>query len=87
MATTVNEVEVTVGYGDYTSRKYTLPWNSETMTEASIAAAASAFNSAAQTEGSSVKQVFLSDGGSPIIGVTKVEAVTETSEVIYDAES
>lgn len=86
MATT-NSVDVTVGYGDYTSRKYSLSWNAETMTTASIAAAASAFNSAAQTENSSVKQVFLSDGGAPIVGVTKVEAITETTEVIYDAES
>lgn len=86
MATT-NTVEVTVGYGDYTSRKYTLPWDTETMTTASISAAAAAFNTAASTENSTVKQVFLSDGGAPISGVTKVATVTETTEVIYSAES
>lgn len=86
MATT-NTVDVTVGYADYTSRKYSLPWDTEAITLAGISTAAAAFNAAAQTDNSSVKQVFRSDDGAPIVGVTKVEAITETTEVIYSAES
>lgn len=81
MATTTKSINATMTYGDYTTRTYKIPWQDNTDVVDKI----KAFNTAASTENSSVKQTFLSENGVAVTGITKATTIRRTEEELYHA--
>lgn len=84
--TTTRTVQLEVTYGDYTTRNYKVPWQEGVAVEAVIRQI-QAFNTAAATEGSSVKQTFLSESGTAISGITDATTIVKMEEVLYSAQN
>lgn len=80
-----NEVKVKLGYGDSTTRTYTMPFNGNINDTAPVKAAITAFNTAASISGSDVKRTFVSDDGSQTTGIVEAQIVVTTEEVLYNA--
>ncbi len=81
MSETTRTLRLTMTYGDYTERNYNIKWQNN----ADVATKVKAFNTAAQSAGSTVAQTFLSENGAAPTAITAATAITKTEEVIYSA--
>lgn len=82
--TTMN---VGLTYTDYTTRTYKLPFHTPPSTSEETEAMKTAirnFNTAAQTDGSSVKQTFLSENGAQVASIHEAIVVIRNEDVIYN---
>lgn len=87
MLTKTVKARVTLTYANDKTRTYNLPvtWTESTAEIIdSMKTAIRNFNTAAATDGSSVKQTFLSDDGSPVVAITSAIQVTREEEVLYN---
>lgn len=83
MATTTT-IQVELTYTDYDTRKYNIPIDTEPEDyDEQAKTAIRNFNAAAGTEGSSVQQTFLSEGGAPVARINSAIVIERTEEVLY----
>lgn len=85
MATTTTSMNVELTYMDYAKRTYKIPYQSGQTTAAAKAAIAN-FNTAAQTDGSDVRQTFISENGAPVASINSATIVERTEDVIYSVQ-
>lgn len=82
---TTNTFNVNMVYQDFDERTYKIPlegdWNQTTHDQAINQIRA--FNTAAQTDSSSVSQTFRSDGGSKVVRIKSATLIEKTEEEIY----
>lgn len=83
MATTTT-IQVELTYTDYDTRKYNIPIDTEPEDyDERAKTAIRNFNTAASTEGSSIQQTFLSEGGAPVARINSAIVIERTEEVLY----
>lgn len=82
MATTTT-INVELTYTDYSTRTYKIPTPEPPEETTAIKTAIRNFNTAAQTENSSVRQTFLSENGNPVASINQATIVTREEEVLY----
>lgn len=84
--TTTRSIQLEMTYTDFTTRNYKIPWKDNTTAE-TVISRIQAFNAAAATSGSSVKQTFVSNNGADVGGITDATSIIRTEEVIYSAQN
>lgn len=85
MATTTT-INVELTYTDYSTRTYKIPTPEPPVTPEQTEAVKTAirnFNTAAQTQDSSVQQTFLSENGAPVASINEATVVVREEEVLY----
>lgn len=82
MSTTTSEIQITLTYTDYTTRKYSMNYNGYEI--ASIKSAVSSFNQKAADNTSAVYKTFVSNNSAPVASINNVAIVTKGEEVIYN---
>lgn len=83
-ATTTYTMDVQLTYTDYATRTYKLPIRNTPEDLEPMKAAIRNFNTAAQTDGSSVKQTFLSENGAQVASIHEAIVVIRNEDVIYN---
>ena len=84
-AETTMTLSVGLTYTDYSTRTYKIPYRGtdDDSDLNTVKTRIRAFNTAAQTDGSSVKQTFLSENGAQVASIGEATIVERTEEVIY----
>lgn len=81
MTTTTTVLKITLAYGDYSTRTYSIK-NYDSTNAATTQARIIAFNSNVPN---TVQYTFISDNNSPCASIYEASIITEESEIVYGA--